>query len=223
MMNLALITKNGVGVRTIYKSFLAHKQGKAGVNNSSFKSLLIDGKTKLAIHKTAQIVNNGYFTLGLPKGFFPTSNPCMLTLAEDSKLIINGSVRIGKGAIIEVHKNACLELGKNVCVNSNTTIISSQNIKIGDNTCISWGVEIIDTDFHRMAREGAVVAAPIEIGNHVFIGRRAMVMKGVKIADGAVIAAGAIVTRDVPANCLVVGVPAQVIKQNVNWEAGFSS
>ena len=64
----------------------------------------------------------------------------------------------------------------------------------------------------------SVRTSPIVIGNHVWIGRRAMIMKGVTIGDGAVVAAGAIVTKDVPPNCVVAGVPARVVKENIFWE-----
>jgi acetyltransferase-like isoleucine patch superfamily enzyme len=60
--------------------------------------------------------------------------------------------------------------------------------------------------------------APIEIGRHVLVGRRSMVMKGVTIGDGAVIAAGAVVTRNVSARSLAAGIPARVIKQDIDWE-----
>jgi len=61
------------------------------------------------------------------------------------------------------------------------------------------------------------LAAPINIGNHVLVGNRAIIMKGVTIGDGAIIAAGAVVTKDVPPNCLAGGVPAKVIRENVAW------
>ncbi len=220
MIRWNYITDEGVGLRTIYKSISAHRKTGAGANHSSFRQLLIDGRTKMCIQKNAKIINNGYFTLGITPGeFFPSTEPCQLTMLEGSKLVINGgNARIGRGVLIYLHKNACLEMGKNITINSNTSIMCAENIKIGNGTGISWGSEIIDTDFHRMSREGAVISAPIEIGNHVFVGRRVMIMKGVKIGDGSVIAAGAIVTRDVPPNCLAAGIPAKVIKENINWE-----
>jgi acetyltransferase-like isoleucine patch superfamily enzyme len=218
-LNLTFVKNNGVGLRTIFKSLEAYKKGKVGANNSSYKSFLVDGTTKLFLHKTARIVNNGYFALGINSNeFFPSTNPCMFAMGENSKLTINGGVKLARGVVLELQKNASVELGKNLRVNANSWIIASQGIKIGDDTMISWDVEIIDTDFHRMSREGAVMAAPIEIGNHVFVGKHTIVMKGVRIGDGAVVGAGAVVTRDVPENCLVAGVPARVIKKNVNWE-----
>jgi len=59
---------------------------------------------------------------------------------------------------------------------------------------------------------------PISIGNHVWIGINATILKGVTIGDGAIIAAGAVVTRDIPASCMAAGVPASVIKNNISWE-----
>jgi acetyltransferase-like isoleucine patch superfamily enzyme len=58
---------------------------------------------------------------------------------------------------------------------------------------------------------------PIIIGNHVWVGMNATILKGVTIGDGAIIAAGSIVTKDVKANTLVGGVPARILKENVEW------
>ena len=58
----------------------------------------------------------------------------------------------------------------------------------------------------------------IKIGNHVWIGQNAAILKGVTIGDGAIVAANAVVTKDVPAHCAVGGNPAKVIKENVYWK-----
>ena len=218
MSTFKTLVNNRIGLRTLYKSLLVHNKAQAGSNNSHLGAMMIDGKTRLAIGKNAQIINKGYFSLGLsPHDFFPSKGPGTFNMLENSKLILNGDVHIGGGVLIEVGKDACLELGKNIIINSNTSIICLTNIKIGDEAMISWDVEIIDSDFHPLTRESTTLSAPIAIGNHVFIGRRVMVMKGVKIGDGAVIAAGAIVTKDVPPKSLVGGIPAKVIKQNISW------
>ena len=58
-----------------------------------------------------------------------------------------------------------------------------------------------------------MLPSPVKIGNDVWIGAKATVLSGVTIGNGAVIAAGAVVTKDVPDNTVVAGVPAKIIKQ----------
>ena len=58
----------------------------------------------------------------------------------------------------------------------------------------------------------------MKIGNKVWIATNALILPGVSIGDGAIVAAGAVVTKDVPAKCMVAGVPARVIKSNVEWK-----
>lgn len=63
-----------------------------------------------------------------------------------------------------------------------------------------------------MIRNSGHAAAPVKIGSNVWIGRGACILSGVEIGDGAVVAANAVVTRNVPAQALVGGVPARILR-----------
>ncbi len=139
-----------------------------------------------------------------------------LRLDEKSELIVRGHFRIFTGFQISIHNDAKLILGSGY-INASCKINCLSKIEIGEGVAISDFVIIRDSDNHVLVRDGYQMTSPIRIGNHVWIGTRAMVLKGVTVGDGAVIAAGAIVTKDVPPRSLVGGVPARVIRENVEW------
>lgn len=81
----------------------------------------------------------------------------------------------------------------------------------------------MDNDFHRLVdnqwtNEFIRNAKPIEVGNRVFIGSRAIVLKGVSIGDNAIIGAGSVVTQNVPACAMVAGNPAVAVKSHSTSE-----
>jgi acetyltransferase-like isoleucine patch superfamily enzyme len=63
----------------------------------------------------------------------------------------------------------------------------------------------------------------IEIGDHVWIGAQAQILKGAKIGSGSIIGTRAVVTGAIPENCIAVGVPAKVIRHNVSWDRKLES
>jgi acetyltransferase-like isoleucine patch superfamily enzyme len=92
---------------------------------------------------------------------------------------------------------------------------ASERIEFGPRCMVGPFAYVTDHD-HGMAKgvpvgQQPLVSAPVKIGEDVWIGTHAVILKGVTIGDGAVIAAGAVVTKDVPANAIVGGVPARVI------------
>ena len=88
--------------------------------------------------------------------------------------------------------------------------MAKRSVQIGSRCAVSWDVRILDTDYH--ALDGRPSVDPVRIGDHVWIGSGATVLKGVTIGDGAVVAAGSLVVNDVPAKTLVAGVPARVVR-----------
>lgn len=111
---------------------------------------------------------------------------------------------------------ASVTVGEQTFLNRDCKLIARRSITIGRRCQIGWEVSITDSDFHQIVG-GAPATAPVVIGDHVWIGAKAMVSKGVRIGDGAVVAAGAVVVDDVPPAALVGGVPARVIRQGVDW------
>jgi acetyltransferase-like isoleucine patch superfamily enzyme len=102
---------------------------------------------------------------------------------------------------------------------SATVLCAASSIEVGEQTIFGSGAMVIDNDFHVPTGEWGwthdfsvcgTVAKPIRVGRGVFIGARAIVLKGVTIGDRAVVGAGAVVTQDVPARHVAVGNPARV-------------
>lgn len=112
--------------------------------------------------------------------------------------------------------NAEVHIGDRSYINRRSQIKCKKGVSIGADCAISWDVTITDTDYHSI--NGKDDSAEIDIGNHVWIGCKSTILKGVIIGDGAVIAAGSLVNRNVPAHVLVGGVPAKILKENVDWK-----
>jgi acetyltransferase-like isoleucine patch superfamily enzyme len=121
--------------------------------------------------------------------------------------------------IITNHKSSKIIIGDDSVLRG-TTVWASTEIMIGDNFLAAPYVWIVDSDAHGVyPTERAIKcakSAPIIIGNNVWIGYRALVLKGARIGDNTIIGAGAVVTHDIPANSVAAGVPAKVIKKLKN-------
>ena len=107
-----------------------------------------------------------------------------------------------------------IHLGKDVFINMGCKFQDQGGIFIGDGALIGHNV-VLATLNHAMAPEDRATMVPtsIHIGRNVWIGANATVLPGVTIGDGAIVAAGAVVTKDVPENTVVGGVPARIIRQ----------
>jgi len=98
---------------------------------------------------------------------------------------------------------------------SAAVLCAAVSIQIGENTLLGAGAMVLDNDLHTYVGEyhwdsvAPGMGKPIRIGRGVFVGARAIILKGVTVGDGAVIGAGAVVTRDVPDFHLAFGNPAQ--------------
>ncbi|MDA8491357.1 maltose O-acetyltransferase [Kluyvera sp. Awk 3] len=106
-------------------------------------------------------------------------------------------------------------LGANFYANFDCVMLDVCPIHIGDNCMLAPGVHIYTATHPLNAIErnsGIEFGKPVTIGHNVWIGGRAVINPGVTIGDNAVIASGAVVVKDVPANAVVGGNPARIIK-----------
>jgi acetyltransferase-like isoleucine patch superfamily enzyme len=140
--------------------------------------------------------------------------PTQLVVRDGGRCIIEGTFRIFENSVVWVNPGSILRLGSGY-INSGLSLSVFGSVSIGHSVAIGENVSIRDSDNHLLADRQADSAA-IDIGDRVWIGMNATILKGVRIGAGAVVAAGAVVTRDVPAATLVAGVPARALRR-VEW------
>ena len=127
---------------------------------------------------------------------------------------------LGEGAFIKpplfVDYGENISIGDRVFVNYNLTALDVAKITIGDDCQIGPNVQLL-TPTHPIdptpRRDKLEAAQPITLGENVWLGGGVIVCPGVTIGDNSVIGAGSVVTKDVPANVVVVGNPARVIRE----------
>jgi acetyltransferase-like isoleucine patch superfamily enzyme len=141
--------------------------------------------------------------------------PTVFIVGKGGTCTVDGDFRLMTGSSVIVEPGAQLRLGSGF-INNGTKISCFTGVSIGEGTHIGPDVVVMDSDSHAIAPSTGPVAAPITIGDHVWIGARAVVLKGVTIGDGAVVAAASVVTKDVAPGTLVAGSPARYVR-DVTW------
>ena len=111
-----------------------------------------------------------------------------------------------------------ISIGKNcqIC-NRFTAVSEGEGIEIGDNVLVGSSVTVLDSDFHEIDPSKRIDGNPktgkVVIGDNVWIGDRVMILKGSTIGKNSVVAAGSVVSGEFPANVVIGGVPARVIRE----------
>lgn len=148
--------------------------------------------------------------------------------ARDPSRIELGENTVCRGVLrVEYHGRGRIFVGSNVYIGDDVLVSSAADISIGSWTLLAHGVSVFDNDSHPVnpgdrredwkairglpARPTTVATARINIGDDVWVGFGASIMKGVAVGNRAVIAAGSVVTRDVAPDTVVAGNPARVV------------
>jgi acetyltransferase-like isoleucine patch superfamily enzyme len=182
------------------QDFLAHVDSGAPIEGGSEQHRFMHDAAQEAFRVTTQI-NNGYLT--------PDETRSLL--AELTGTPIDDSVVVFPPFYSEFGKN--LTLGRGVFINLGCRFQDTGGITIGDGTLIGHGSTLTTLNHHvDPTRRADMIPAPIRIGRDAWLGAAVTVVPGVTIGDGAIVGAGAVVTKDVPANAIVAGVPATLIR-----------
>lgn len=131
---------------------------------------------------------------------------------------VNPTLRIFPPLYTDFGKN--IQVGKNVFINGGCHFQDQGGITLGDDCLIGHNVVFATLNhFIEPSERASLQPAPIVLGKNVWVGSSSTILQGVTIGDNAIIAAGSVVTKDVPANVIVGGVPARLIRYITPKEA----
>lgn len=180
--------------------FLEHLNSGTPVQGGGEAHQFMHGVSQEALRITAQI-NTGYHEPEELRALF-------------SQLIgapVDESFGLFPPFYADCGKN--IHIGKQVFINMGCKFQDQGGIYIGDGALIGHNVVLATLNHAKSPKDrGTMIPAPIHIGKHVWIGSNSTILPGVTIGDGAIVAAGAVVSKDVPENAIVGGVPATILR-----------
>lgn len=146
---------------------------------------------------------------------------------NDNHVIIDENVKFYDGSVLITGTKCLIKIGRYTSIQG-AHIIAQENetsIIIGKNCMFSTEIRIRTSDSHPVycTKTGKRIneAKSVYIGDHVWLGIQVVVLKGSVIGSNSIIGAGSIVTHGIPKNSVAVGIPAKVIKSDVNWSSTF--
>ena len=162
-----------------------------------------------------------------------TDGPCFICPGAELELGREATLRIGRWAWIghrtkiRVHEGT-VSIGAKSVLGQECTISAYQSVSIGRECILADRVMLIDFDHgavevERPIRLQGIYKRDVNVGNNVWIGYGACVLRGVSIGDNSIVGTNSVVTRDVPADAVVGGVPARLIRmreapRQMRWE-----
>jgi serine acetyltransferase len=149
-----------------------------------------------------------------------------LQIAPRGRVEFGRFVWLGDGTKIRCHEGV-VEIGAKTVMGQECTISAYRRVRIGEQCVIADRAMFIDFDHgvvevERPIRKQGIYMRDVEVGSNVWIGYGACILRGVRVGDNSIVGTNSVVTRDVPANAVVAGIPARVIRmreapQDLRW------
>ena len=131
-----------------------------------------------------------------------------------------GKASIGHGSKISVRGD--LHLGDGFNMTAESTIVCAKEIRFGNDCLLSWDILVMDTDEHPLYNKDNECINPdkaIQVGDHVWIGCKCVLLKGAVVPDNTVVAAGTLLTSSFSGEHQVIGGnPPTILKHDIRWE-----
>lgn len=157
------------------------------------------------------------------EGIYPCKLSGYLALNSGSKLMFGGKANFARGTKIRCDGGGIINWGDGFYCNENCFFATNTKLEFGTNCLLGWNVHLRDSDGHQIIdcdnntainKNGSVI-----IGNHVWIGANATILKNVHISDNCVVAYGSIIARSFNETNVIIGnTPGKILRRNINWE-----
>lgn len=187
----------------------------------------VKGKNNVIINKGV-FMNSKYDIVGnnirVEIGPGAVLSDIRIFMRGDNHTLIIGERCSMKGGDFYFEDDHCtVVIGKNTTIESAHFAITEPNkrIIVGEDCMFSSGIELRTGDSHSIldftTKKRINYAKDIHVKNHVWIGANAIILKGVTLGTNCIVGTGSLVTSDVPENCIAAGIPAKVVKENIDW------
>jgi len=153
---------------------------------------------------------------------------CLLTntsinvSGDNNRIVIDRTSRFMGPCKIKMFGNAILHICDDAGIRGVEFVLEKADITIGKRCMFSYDITVRNTDSHRVISllDNKVVNKPnnILLGDLVWIGQGATILKGVTIGNNSIIAAQSVVTKDCPSNAITAGNPARIVKTGITWD-----
>src|SRR5882672_1630862 len=159
-------------------------------------------------------------------GFLFLGRRLEIQIARRGEVRFGRFVWIGDGTKIRCHEGV-VEIGDKTVIGQECTISAYQRVRIGEQCVIADRAMFIDFDHgvvevERPIREQGIYKRDVEVGSNVWIGYGACILRGVRGGDNSIVGTNSVVTKDVPANAVVAGIPARIVRmrdapEHLSW------
>lgn len=149
---------------------------------------------------------------------------CEITIGAGCRFVDNVSLVAAGNSTLRIGN------GTKIVMNSGIVVLEGNSVTLGENCLLSYDVKIYSGDGHAVYNTGTrerinpPLPTPrnvISIGDHVWIGMRAVILNRCSIGSGSIVGAGAIVKGTFPNNCVINGNPAKITAKNIAWSNGY--